>query len=79
MQIPERVDARWIETLADSQLLTAEEKLRAEFAKREQAEKKIRGSRYEMMRGPSALVNAWLRWLLVSNAARTRGLAKRAR
>ncbi len=74
MRIPERLNARWIDSLGDPQLIEAEGRLHAEFFKQENAEKRRRGSRYDMLRGPTTLVNAWLRWLLVSNAIRTRGL-----
>jgi hypothetical protein len=68
------VNARWIATLADHQLVAAETRLHADFQKHDLAEKRRCGSRYALMQGPTQLVNAWLRWLLVSNATRTRGL-----
>ena len=74
MTIPDRIDARWIATLADEQLIKAESTLHADFHRQEVAEKKRTGSRYVLLQGPPLLVNAWLRWLLVSNATRTRGL-----
>jgi hypothetical protein len=48
--------------------------LHAEFYKYETAEKRRSGAKYVMLHGPTTLVNAWLRWLLVSNETRTRGL-----
>jgi len=74
MKLPDRVNAGWIDTLEDAQLLKAEAQLHAEFAALEGAEKKRAGDRYSMMRGPEPLMNAWVRWLLVSNAARARGV-----
>jgi hypothetical protein len=74
MQIPERLNARWIDSISDAQLVSAEDQLHTEFVTYERAEKQRRGSRYELLRGPTTLVNAWLRWLLVSNATRSRGL-----
>jgi hypothetical protein len=74
MTIPERVNASWIATLADSQLLQAEATLHADFTKQEAAEKQRRGAAYTMLRGPQPLVDAWLRWLMVNNETRTRGL-----
>ena len=41
------------------------------------AEKIRRGSRYAVLEGPEALVNAWLQWVMVSNEARSRGLNMR--
>lgn len=77
MMIPQRVDARWISSLGDTDLLVAEETLHEDFRVHERTEKARSGGRYQLLDGPSALVNAWLRWLLVSNAARTRGLSVR--
>jgi hypothetical protein len=74
MKIPDQVNAGWIATLADDKLLRAETELHDEFVKLEVAEKLRRGSRYTMLRGPEALVTAWLRWLLVNNETRTRNL-----
>ena len=79
MPIPDRVNADWIATLGDEQLITAESQLRAIFLKQETLEKRRRGSRYAVLEGPESLVNAWLRWIMVSNEARTRGLVVRQR
>jgi hypothetical protein len=72
--IPERINARWIATLGDDQLVKAEATLHADFREKETVEKKRTGARYVLLQGPPPLVNAWLRWLLVSNATRDRGL-----
>jgi hypothetical protein len=72
--IPDRINAHWIATLGDDQLVKAEAKLHADFREKETAEKKRTGARYVLLQGPPPLVNAWLRWLLVSNATRDRGL-----
>ena len=74
MTIPEFVNARWLATLSDAELVGAETTLRAEFAKHEAREKRRAGSHYIMMQGPTVLVNAWLRFTQVSNERRTRGL-----
>lgn len=74
MTIPNHIDARWIETLANEQLVVAEATLHAEFREREVEEKRRRGARYVLLQGPTELVTAWHRWLLVSNATRSRGL-----
>lgn len=79
MPIPDRVNAGWIATLGDDQLIAAESQLRAIFHKQETLEKRRRGSRYAVLEGPEPLVNAWLRWVMVSNEARTRGLVVRQR
>lgn len=67
MVVPEKVNARWIASLATAQLIEAESLLRVEFVTQELAEKQRAGSRYTMLGGPESLVRAWLRWLLVSN------------
>ena len=72
MKLPDRVDANWIATLADTQLAKAEALLHAEFVKLEDAEKRRAGARYVMMRGPEPLMAAWQRWLLVNNETRAR-------
>jgi hypothetical protein len=77
MTVPDRVTSDWIATLGNAQLVAAESQLHAEFRKQDDAEKRRAGSRYALLQGPPVLVNAWLRWLLVSNETRTRGLVVR--
>ena len=77
MTIPDHVDSRWIATLGDDQLMKAEAELHGHFRECETAEKRRAGARYILLQGPPTLVNAWHRWLLVNNAARTRGLPVR--
>jgi len=77
--LPDRVTAGWIATLGDRQLITVETRLHSEFADAETQEKQRRGERYALLQGPPALVNAWLRWQMVSNEARSRGLLVRHR
>ena len=74
MKVPVKVDAEWIASLADAQLVEAEAKLHTEFVAQEEAEKRKMGSRYTMLRGPEPLVSAWLRWLLVNNETQARGV-----
>lgn len=74
MVLPDKVNARWIATLDNEQLLEAEHLLHAVFVKEEGAEKLRKGARYAMLRGPESLVTAWHRWLIVSNATRSRGM-----
>ena len=77
MSIPAHVSARWIATLGNDQLAAVEGRLYADFHTREATEKSRAGSRYALLQGPSALVNAWHQWLLVSNEVRTRGMVVR--
>lgn len=74
MPIPDRVNADWIATLGDDQLMDAEVQLRAVFRTQETLEKQRRGARYAVLEGPEVLVTAWHRWLMVNNEARTRRL-----
>lgn len=79
MTVPDRVTAGWIATLPDGQLMSVESRLHSEFVDEESQEKARRGDRYALLQGPPALVNAWLRWQMVSNEARSRGLLVRHR
>ena len=79
MTVPDRVTADWIATLANGQLMTIESRLHSEFLDEENQEKERRGDRYALLQGPAALVNAWLRWQMVNNEARSRGLLVRHR
>jgi hypothetical protein len=77
MKIPESIDARWIATLANEQLVTAEAQLHTIFRKHETAEKARSGARYMLLQGPPPLLDAWHRWSMVSNETRTRNLVIR--
>ena len=79
MIIPDHINARWMATLVDDQLVTAEAELRDVYRRHEVAEKARAGARYMLLQGPADLVNAWQRWLLVSNETRHRGLFVRHR
>jgi hypothetical protein len=79
MKIPDRVNSRWIATLGNEQLVAAEAELRATYRSNEIAEKERTGARYVLLQCPATLVNAWQRWLLVSNEAKSRGLVVRHR
>lgn len=72
--IPERVNRRWMDLLDNVQLADAESKLHSEFTKQDRAEKVRRGEKYRLLEGPAPLVDAWLKWLMVSNEARDRGV-----
>lgn len=74
MTIPDRITARWIATLSNDELQSAERTLHGSFSEEEMQEKARRGKAYSLMRGPEALTNAWLRWCMVCNATRDRGL-----
>ena len=52
MTFPDRIDASWIGSLNDDQLVQAECELRKRFAQQEAKEKKRRGMQYDLMKGP---------------------------
>lgn len=74
MNIPERLNGKWVATLDDAALVEAEGLLHADFRREDVAEKTRRGTNYRLLEGPATLTDAWLRWLLVSNETRKRGL-----
>ena len=75
--IPERFNARWIAALGNEQLTDVESRLHAVFRTEDSAEKARRGTRYRLLEGSAALVDAWNRWHLVNNEAKKRGIAAR--
>ena len=79
MQIPERVNSKWMATLDDASILDAETILHTDFREQDTLEKNKRGTRYRMLEGPAVLVDAWMRWQAVTNEARRRGLPIRRR
>jgi hypothetical protein len=79
MKIPESVNARWIATLANDQLVAAEAQLHSVFRKHETVEKARSGARYMLLQGPPPLLDAWHRWSMVHNETRSRGLMVRRR
>jgi hypothetical protein len=79
MEIPQRVNTKWMATLDDTSVVEAESILHSDFREQDTAEKNRRGTRYRLLEGPATLVDAWMRWLSVSNEVRRRGLAARTR
>lgn len=79
MNIPDRINARWMATLVDDQLVTAEAELHAVYRRQESVEKARAGTRFKLLQGPADLVNAWQRWSLVNNETRHRGIFVRHR
>ena len=74
MQIPDRVNGKWMSTLDNAALVAAEAHLHADFRQRDAAEKTRQGTRYRLLQGPSTLVDAWMRWQLVNRETLKRGL-----
>ena len=72
--IPERVNHRWVSQLDDSDLSAAESTLHADFTRQDRAEKNRAGTKYRLLEGPPALVDAWMSWRMVNDEAKRRGL-----
>ena len=79
MRVPETISHKWIGALSDTDLVEAEGRLRAQLGVIERREKKVWGGKYELMRGPADLLNAWDRWTRVNRATRERGLSAKSR
>jgi hypothetical protein len=75
--LPDRISMAWIETLTDVDLLDVEARVHARFAVLERREKKARGDKYQLMRGPADLMDAWDRWSRLLAATRERSLNPR--
>jgi hypothetical protein len=75
--VPEHISQTWIESLSNPDLIDIEARLHANFALLERREKKARGYRYELCRGPADLMAAWDRWSRISTATRDRALTPR--
>jgi hypothetical protein len=74
VQVPDRINSQWLDALSDDELRGAEGELHAQFTAADRTERKLRGTTYDLMRGPETLTRAWMRWSMVSSAARARGL-----
>jgi hypothetical protein len=75
--VPEKINAAWIKTLADEDLIDVEARLHERFTVLDSRHKRLRGGEYSLMRGPTELIDAWDRWSRVSMATRTRSLVPR--
>ena len=72
--VPESLSADWIDSLTDVELLDVERRTHEKFVVIERREKKLRGERYNLMRGSAELMDAWNRWGRIANATRARSL-----
>ena len=75
--VPERITRAWIVTLADDDLVAVEARLHGRLAILEKREKKLRGAKYELMRSPADVMDAWDRWSRVNRATQERSLKLR--
>ncbi len=74
---PEIINTKWMDTLADADLLDVEARLHEQLAVIERREKKAKGEKYSLYRGPADLMLAWDRWSRVNAAALGRSLRPR--
>jgi hypothetical protein len=72
--VPETINRVWIDTLSNEDLLDCEARVREKFAVIERREKKARGDKYSLYRGPADLMAAYDTWSRLSSAARERSL-----
>lgn len=79
MKLPDSMNGSWMESLSDDELRGAEGELHARFARLDRAERARAGETYNLMRGPEELTSAWMRWSMVSNEAKARGLRMQSR
>ena len=79
MKLPERINASWVDSLADGELLSVESQLHEAFNVLENEERQLRGDQYALARGSAALMLAWRHWNMASLATRARGLHARHR
>ena len=77
--VPDRINGAWVAALSDDEILGVEGALHETFSALELREKKARGDRYNLMRSPADLMEAWSRWSLVNAATRARALNPRKR
>lgn len=75
--IPTRINAAWIGTLADDDLLDIEVRLHERFSVLDQRHRRTAKERYNLMQGPVELIDAWDRWSRVNVATRGRALVPR--
>lgn len=75
--VPERISMAWIESLTDDDLLDVEARVHARFTLLERREKRARGYKYQLCRGPADLMEAWDRWSRLLAATRERSLNPR--
>ena len=74
---PETINAPWIGTLTDDDLVDVEGRLHTQFSVLERRAKKLLGAHYDMFRGSADLLRAWDRWSRVHTATRARHLHPR--
>jgi hypothetical protein len=69
-----RLTVATIAAMTTKQLLSAELAHHKRFTELDGDERRVRGSRYNLLRGPVELVDAWDQWGRLTRAAINRGL-----
>lgn len=75
--VPQQISMEWIGTLTNEDLLDVESRVYSQFDVLNKREKKLRGDKYQLMRGPAELMDVWDRWSRLNAAARERALNPR--
>lgn len=75
--VPAQINATWIGTLTNDDLIAVEARLHAAYALIERREKRTQGAKYQLFRSPPDLMAAWDRWSRVNAATRARSLNPR--
>ncbi|MCX5767253.1 MAG: hypothetical protein NTZ43_08545 [Gemmatimonadetes bacterium] len=78
-RVPEKINKAWIETLADAEVLEVEAWLYDKFETLDRKQKKLRGRDYNLLQGPTTLIDAWDRWSRMVAVTKSRSLVVRRR
>jgi hypothetical protein len=72
--VPEYINAAWVDSLTDADILDIEARLHKRYSLIERRERKAQGDSYSLFRGSADLLKAWDRWSRISGATRARRL-----
>lgn len=75
--LPSRVTFASISAMSSDELLDAELALHVRFAELDAVERRTKGRKYNLMRGPAELVDTWDQWGRLTRAAQARLLTPR--
>jgi hypothetical protein len=70
--IPGRLSTTEIGALSADELLNAELAMHTRFAELDAVEKRTKGRKYNLMKGPAELMDAWDQWGRLTRAAQAR-------
>lgn len=69
-----RLTVAAIGALSSNELLDAELAMHVRFAELDAVERRLKGTRYNLMKGSAELVDAWDQWARLTSAAQRRSL-----